>query len=279
MKNIWPTLQRKRQRIILQYAIMRWESTVVLALTLVLLVFVPRPFHWWPPLGWLWLGLVGVGVLVYTSLHDADNNARLVDELYQTQLDPRRVRDDLLRQAAASALEYRRQIERQIQRQRTGAIRDRLADTVNQLDNWLNTMYQLVQRIDAYRADHLLQQERAMLPRALEQLYTQRRQETCVATQQQLDASIAGKENHWQTLCTLDARMNQATCQVEQSLTALATVYRQVQLIDAQTLSSGQTERLQIDIREQVERLADLVSGINEVFDDSHTVNTLLGKG
>jgi uncharacterized protein YoxC len=54
---------------------------------------------------------------------------------------------------------------------------------------------------------------------------------------------------------------------MEQSLTALATIYSQVQLIDAQGVDSGRAERLQADIREQVDRLNDLVSSINEVYD------------
>ncbi len=61
--------------------------------------------------------------------------------------------------------------------------------------------------------------------------------------------------------------MQQAALQMDQSLTALATIYSQVQLVDAQGVESGRAERLQADIREQVDRLNDLVSSINEVYD------------
>ena len=60
--------------------------------------------------------------------------------------------------------------------------------------------------------------------------------------------------------------MKQAALQLEQSLTALGTVYSQVQLIDAREQDSSQAERLQQDIQEQVARLNDLVSSINEVY-------------
>ena len=61
--------------------------------------------------------------------------------------------------------------------------------------------------------------------------------------------------------------MKQAELQLEQSLTALATVYSQVQLIDAQDVASGRAERLQADIQEQVNRLSDLVSSLGEVYE------------
>jgi uncharacterized protein YoxC len=60
--------------------------------------------------------------------------------------------------------------------------------------------------------------------------------------------------------------MKEAVLQFDQSLTALATIYSQVQLIDAQSIGSGRAERLQADIQEQVARLNDLVSSINDVY-------------
>ncbi|MCA9008055.1 MAG: hypothetical protein KDA70_22505, partial [Planctomycetaceae bacterium] len=80
------------------------------------------------------------------------------------------------------------------------------------------------------------------------------------------DEVIESKGRHWQSLRELDARMRQADLQLEQSLTALGTVYSQVQLIDAQSVDSGRAERLRSDIQEQVARLDDLVSSLNEVY-------------
>ena len=84
---------------------------------------------------------------------------------------------------------------------------------------------------------------------------------------QQLDQVLESKRKHIQSLRALDARMKQAELQLEQSVTALATVYSQVQLVDAQDVDSGRSERLQADIQEQVDRLNDLISAINEVYD------------
>jgi hypothetical protein len=85
--------------------------------------------------------------------------------------------------------------------------------------------------------------------------------------QQQLDQVIRSKGEHWQTLRALDARMKQAALQMEQSLTALATIYSQVRLVDAESIASGGAERIQNDIQEQVARMNDLLASLNEVYE------------
>jgi hypothetical protein len=267
MTTIRSDLQQRAQGAIIQYAIFRWESAVVLALTLILTFVLRRPFPWWPPFGWPLLGLIGLAMIFYSSLIDADTNARVLLDLFQEQFDARRIQDKALRQQVENGLEYQRRIEMQVRRQRPGLIHDRLEDTANQITDWLSNIYQLALRLDAYRADDLLARERSALPKELDRLAAQRKLEGNARMQAQLDEVIASKGKHWQTLRELDARMQQAALQMEQSLTALATIYSQVQLIDAQGVDSGRAERLQADIREQVDRLNDLVSSINEVYD------------
>jgi len=262
-------LQQQAQSAILQYALFRWESGIIIALTIVLFFLLRRPFYWWPPFGWPLLGMGALILLVYSSMNDAQTNARVLLDLFQEQFDPRQIHDKELRNDVEMALAYQRRIETEVAKQREGLIRDRLEGTANQIMEWLRNIYQLAQRVDSYRADELLARERDELPTELERLTAQRKFETNRALQEQLDDVIASKGKHWQSLRELDARMKQAALQLEQSLTALATVYSQVQLIDAQSINSGRAERLQGDIREQVERLNDLVASINEVYGNS----------
>jgi uncharacterized protein YoxC len=82
-----------------------------------------------------------------------------------------------------------------------------------------------------------------------------------------LDQVLESRGKQWQAMRALDARMEQAELQLEQSMAALATVHSQVQLIDARDVDSGRSDRLEADIREQVKRLDDLISSINEISD------------
>lgn len=258
-------LRKKAQSAILQHAFFRWESAVVLAGTLLLTVLLPRPFAWWPVWGWPLLGLLGLAILVYTSMTDAETNARVVSELFQQQFDPRKVKDRTLRQEVETALEYQRRIEAQARRQRPGVLRGRLEDTADQLSQWIGNIHELALKLDIYRRDELLAQERKAVPQEIEKLTARRRLANDPAIQRELDQVLESKGKQWQTLRALDARMEQAELQLEQSMTALATVHSQVQLIDARDVDSGRSERLEADIREQVERLDDLIMSINEI--------------
>lgn len=266
MTSIRSEIQKKAQSAIIQYAVFRWESAVILAGMIVLTVLLPRPFGWWPIWGWPVLGILALAGLIYSSITDADTNARVILKLFQEQFNPRSIKDSNLREEVETALEYQRRIESQIRKQRAGVMRDRLEDTAGQISDWIATVFRLAQRLDAYKGDQLLKREREAVPREVETLAARRKLEGNPAVQQQLDDVLEGKRKQWQALRALDDRMKQAQLQLDQSLTALATIYSQVQLVNAQDVESGRAERLRADIKEQVDRLNDLVSSINEVY-------------
>ena len=260
-------IQKRAHSAVLQYAFFRWESALVIALTIVLFFLLPRPFPWWPRYGWLVLGVCGLAALVYSSLTDAETNAKVLLRLFQEQFDTKRIRDKELRADLETALEYQRRIEVQVRQQDRTLLRDRLNETANQITQWIANMYALALRLDSYRRDDLLTKQRGTLPQELKDLTEQRKRTTNPATQAQLDQVIDTKGKQWQALRDLDDRMKQAELQLQESLAALATIYSQVQLVDAQSVESGRAERLQSDIRDQVNRLGDLVESINEVYD------------
>jgi hypothetical protein len=266
MTTIRSELQQKAQSTLIQYAVFRIESAIIIALSLVLTFLYPRPFAFWPRFGWLLLGAVALGVIIYSSLTDAEANAQVLLDMFQQQFNPRALADKDLRTKVETALEYQRRIETQVRQQNSSLIRDRLNDTAGQITAWLSSIYEIALRLDTYRRDDLIERERAVLPKEIDQLLAQSRNERNPKVQEQLESVIAGKRNHWQAIRELDARMKEAALQLDQSVTALATIYSQVQLIDAQSIGSGRAERLQADIREQVARLNDLVSSINDVY-------------
>ncbi len=240
---------------------------MVIAGAILLTAFYPHPFTWWPVWGWPLLGLVGVVIIIFTSLTDEETNAKVLQTLFQERFDPNRIKNPELREDVKSALEYQRGIEDQVHKHTPGVMRVRLEDTANQLSDWVKNIYRLALRLDAYRKDTLLAKERKSLPGEIEELTAQRRAEADPEVVQEFDEVLASKEKQQQVLEKLNRRMKQAALQMEQSLTALATVYSQIQLIGVQNLDSGRSERLQADIQEQVEQLNDLIGSINEVYD------------
>lgn len=267
MRIFRPELPKEARSAILQYAFFRWENAVVIAGTIILTALVPDPFPWWPRWGWPLLGLLGMGAIVLSSVTNAEFNARMVLRFFQAQFNLRRIIDPDLRHEVEAALEYQRRIFEKARRGTASVLWDRAEDTASQLNDWIRNVYRLAVRLDTYRRDTLLHRERENVPGELENLRARRELESSPEVLGQLDEVLKSKEKQLDTLTALNTRMKQAELSLEQTLTAMATVDSQVQLIDAEDIQSGRSARLREDIREQVLRLDDLVSSINEVYD------------
>lgn len=271
-------LQREAQSAILQYAFFRWESAVVLAGTIVLSLLFPRPFPWWPVWGWPLLGFLGVVGIVLSSLTDSEANARVLLAVFQEQFDPKAIQDESLRREVETALTYQRRIEELTREQRAGVLRDRLEDTANQLSDWVATVYRLAKKLDQYERDALLAGERETVPQEIEALAARRDRERDPDLRRELEQVLESKGKQWQTLRAVDTRMRQAELRLEQSTTALSTVYGQIQLIGARDVDSGRAERLEADIREEIQQLDDLISSINEISERHVAAGGVAGR-
>ncbi len=260
-------LTPKARSFVVQYAIFRWENAVILAGTILLTGLANHPFPWWPWWGWPALGLVGIILITISSLTNVKSNADFLLKLSQGQYDLRQIKQPELRKYIDAALEYQRRIEKKVRSpKRASLLWDRPEAIAGQIDNWISNMYQLALRLDAYRQDTLTATEIEQVPKDLETLKRQRQKESNPVFQTEMDQVIDSKKKQWETLQALQTRMKQAEFQMEQSLTALATMDSQMQLIDAQEVGGSRSERMHEDINEQVNRLNDLVSSINEVY-------------
>lgn len=260
-------LSKQKMSIIMQYALFRWENAVIVAGVILLAWLFPTPFPWWPGWAWFLLGLVGVSVIFFSSLTNVRANMQLLLNEFQGQFDLEQIKIEELRRSVDTALEYQRRIEASVRNQERGLLWDRPESTANQLSGWIENIYQLALRVDSYRRDTLLKQEQVAVPRDIEALKIRRKHETSAVFQKELDRAIETKQNQLDAMLALDDRMKQAELQLTQSLAALATIDSQVQLIEVQDMDSGKSERIQADIREQVNRLNDLMLSINEVYD------------
>lgn len=260
-------LTTQKTSIIVQYALFRWENAVIVAGTILLAWLLPKPFLWWPSWGWYLLGLLGVGVIFASSLTNTQANQQLLLNEFQGQFDLDRIKLDELRQDVKTALEYQRRIEANVRRQDASLLWSGPENTADQLDDWIVNIYQLALRVDAYRRDGLLKQQQLAVPKEIDELKVRQKHENSPTFQQELARALDTKQKQQDAMLALDARMKQAELQLSQSLAALATIDSQVQLIEVQDADSGKSERIQANIKEQVNRLNDLMLSINEVYD------------
>lgn len=261
------SIEQRAQRAIIQHAFLRWESALVIAGTILLSVFLPRPFPWWPWWGWPALGLVAEALIVYTSITDVDTAASVVADIFREAFDPRQFQDKALRGKLTQAVEYRERIDRAVRQQRESVLREHLTDVATGIDDWISQIFRLARRLDTYRSDDVIARDLKAVPQEMQNLSARLRLEGDSTVRQQMETTLSSMIAQQRSLTKLDDTMERADLQMDHSLAALGTVYSQVLLVGAREVDSSRTQRLREDIREQVTSLEEMLDSINEVYD------------
>lgn len=269
--NVHGELEQRAARAILARSIYRWESAVIIALTIGLAVLslagvIPSllPFwHWW---FWLVLGVVGEAALVWSSLQDPEFRARAVAEMFRSTFGAQEIQDKKLRSEVNQALEYRDRIDEAIGKAREGALRDHLKDVSQGVTNWVASVFQLAQRLDAYAADETIRRDLQAVEPAIQKLKERLAQEDDDTVKRQISQAVAQRQIQRDNLRKLQNVMERAEFQLESTLTAMGTVYSQMILLSAADVASGRAQRLQQDISDQIQSLQDVVQTMDEVY-------------
>lgn len=259
-------LEKRVQKAILQESFLRWESAVVIALTLLLAVFGSNFVEFIP--AWVWLigGIGAEALLVYSSLTDAEFGRKVVASLLQHEFKPERLRDKNLQLQINQALDYRSRINQAIRSQGDSLLKDELSQAAGQIDAWLENIYDLAQRIDRYQKDQeLLKRDYERAKKRSAELANQLKRENDMAVKTQIQATLEGIQQQLTTLETLENTIQRAELQLENTLTHLGTIYSQTMLVDAKDIDSGRARRLRQEIVEEVTELNDVLLAMDDV--------------
>ncbi|MEJ2208667.1 MAG: hypothetical protein P8129_06475 [Anaerolineae bacterium] len=264
-------LERRAGQAILTRSIYRWESAVIIAITLSLSLLslagvIPALFGVWQWWFWLLLGGLGEGALVWSSVRDPQFRARAVAEMFREKFDARQVRDAKLRQRVEKALEYRERIDETINQAREGIMREHLMDVSRGVTQWLENVFRLARRLDAYEQDRVIHQDLQAVDPAIESLKKRLAIEDDDTVQRQISQAIAQRQIQRDNLRKLQNVMERAEFQLESTITAMGTVYSQVMILDSREVASGRARRLQEEIDDQVQTLQDVVQTMDEVY-------------
>jgi hypothetical protein len=265
-ENFQSELRRRTLWAMLSHAFFRVESAIVIAMTILLFFLFQTPFDWWPWWGWLALGAVAEILIVWTSLSDIQTGAQVVSEMLRQEFNPAELHTEKYRQRVERALEYRQRIDEAIRANAQTVLREHLRSVAEGIADWIANIFRLAKRLDAYERDSLIKQDRYSVQRDIQELKSRLASEDDEAVKQQLQDTIAQKEAQRQTLEKLQNTMERAEYQLEATLTALGTVYSQMQLIGAKDVEGGRAQRLREDIAEQVKSLQDIVGAMDEVY-------------
>jgi hypothetical protein len=255
---------------LISFAVFRWESAITLALTLTLSVLAPDPFRgalpiwrWW---FWIVLGVLAESLIVVTSIYDPAVRERIVAEMFREKFNPGEIVSPSYRERLERALDYREQMEFLLQRTRDGALRTHLAATVNDVSDWIGNMFSLARRLDHYSRSSILKQDKDAIPEQIKALSQRLDTETDERMIAQLRQTIDQKRAQFEQLEQLDNMMERAELQLDDTLSAMGTVYAQMQFIGAKDIDSGRAQRLRADIADQVHSLSDIAQTMDEVY-------------
>jgi hypothetical protein len=261
------TLEKRAQKAMLQHAFFRWESAVVIALTLLLTVFGSNLAGFVPNWAWFLGGVLAEAALVYSSFTDPETGRRVVAEMLAEEFQPELLHDQELQQKMEEAFDYRGRIAAAINERRESVLKDNLTETARQIDEWLESIYDLARRIDRYRSEkNILLRDRSRATASIKQLGERLNTETDPTVRKQIEDSIKVKQRQIDTIASYDKTMERAQLQLDTTLSSLGTIYSQTMLVGAKDIDSGRAKRLRQDISEEVQELDHILLAMDEVY-------------
>jgi len=263
--------QRTRGRLI-ENAVISLPSGLIIGAAILLVglgVQIPilgaPPFNI-PPIGWL-VPLVSAWLAVVASrLTNQKAGAQAVDQVMREQFDISRLNSTSLRANVSQAMAYRERIDKAVARFTDSAMQNRMQDVANQVEDWVRNIFTLASRLDAYHNDSIIKSDLATVPDSIKKLKYRLNNETDDGIRQELSGTIQRRQDQYNSLLKLDTTMERAELQLENTLTALGTVYSQMLLVDARDVDSSKTQRLRDNILDQVHSLQDVLTSMDEVY-------------
>ena len=269
-------IRQRAMREMIVHSFFDWKSAVVLALVILLTAITLIPSWlglvdfspWWAAV-WPIFGLLSEIALAWSNLNDPAFGHKVVADMLKDEFNPQRIESKDLRQWVNRALEYRGRIETNIRETRDGLLKDHLLDIADEMEHWIRNVYQIAGRLDTYRSDPVIRQDRKSVPLRVANLEQQLAQEKNPAVRGQIEETLQNKRTQLDHLERLDNAMQRAQLQLESTLSSLGTVYSQTLLVGAKDIDSGRAKRLRQDIADQVVGLEDILTTMDEVYLDS----------
>jgi paraquat-inducible protein B len=145
-------------------------------------------------------------------------------------------------------------------------MRDHMTDVSQGITHWMESVFRLARRLDAYMADKTLLQDLQEVEPAIEKLKKRLALEDDDTVKRQISQTIAQKQIQRDNLHKLRNVMERGQFQLESTITAMGTVYSQMMLLGSRDIASGRAQRLQKDVDDQVQALQDVVQTMDEVY-------------
>lgn len=216
------------------------------------------------PLIWLAFGAVAEIAYLGSTLTDTKANSRAVAQMFQRDYNPNEIKNRHARQRLEQSLEYYRNIQ-ELSAHTAGARRVQIEATISEVDDWVEQIFRIAKRIDNFKENTLISRDRLRVPDEIKLLQQRLERETDDGIRYELDDAINIKHTQLHNLEALENNIKRADIQLDNTLSALATIYTQLQLLDSKSIQGGRAHRLKQEINHEVLSLKDMVDAIDDV--------------
>ncbi|MBN1992961.1 MAG: protein kinase [Anaerolineae bacterium] len=167
------------------------------------------------------------------------------------------------------AADYRRHIANSLKQFRKSPLANQLAPMRVKLNQWEEHLRQLVNRLNEFELNQIIQRDLREVPNAITQLQQRLKTETDPQIQAQMAGTLTSYQEHQSQLEALSAMLRRTELEIDETLAEIGAIYSQLQLLNAKDIDRHRAGRLSEDIEEQADRLGDLLSAMDEVYDRS----------
>ena len=264
-KSTAEQIQERALTAILKEAFFTVPSAILIGFSIVAFFLFPAIFSWWQPWFWLVFGVIAESIYLWATVTDPVASQQAVSRMLMERYDPRDIRNMSARQRLQKALEYKRQIDDFVSKQ-TGAMKVSLADTANEINNWIELIYRLGKAIDTFEANGIIDRDRRAVPTELENLKRRLAVETDPGVKAELQEAIEIRQRLLDNLQSIANSVKRTDIKLDNTLAQLSTVYAQMQLLDTKAVDSGRAQRLRSEIKDEIASLADTINAMDEVY-------------
>ena len=256
-------IQRRARTAIFRSAILSPQS-LSLGLISILGAGLSIEFLGASPIVWLIFGAIAEIVYLGSTVTDVKANSRAVAQMFQREFNPAEIKNRHARQRLEQSLEYYRNMQ-VLATQTAGARRIQIDATIREVDDWVEQIFRIAKRIDNFKENTLIARDHLRVPDEIKMLQQRLATETDAGIQDELADAISIKYTQLQNLEALENNIKRADIQLDNTLSALATVYTQLQLLDSKSIQGGRAHRIKEEINHEVLSLKDMVDAIDDV--------------
>lgn len=247
--------EKQTKNAVESFALFRTESAIVIALTLILTSLSAMGANWIPGQWWMWLigGIVAETALIANTFRDNKAVDTIEEDLFLKQLRIEQIKSNKLKSKVNKAFEYHILILKEVEEQNV-TLSPELFDVIDKLDAWILTIYKLAQTLDDYQQDPVLKRDIENVPFELVTL-KKKLARADGRVKQELEKAIATKEKHLKALRAIAESLERAELKIDNTLSAMGTVYTQIMNLGTQSTRAIDQKQLQNEIFEQIDVL------------------------